>query len=66
MDDDWTVVRRNSQQMRRFWKILGKILQKEGADSKVTEIFYREVLQLVLLLRSESSYSSSGAASVSP
>ena len=36
------------------WRRLGRILQQEGSDIKVSALFYREVIQAVLLLGSKS------------
>ena len=52
MNDDWLVVQQNIKWVRRVWERLGEMLRREGEDSKVAEMFYREVLQAVLLFRS--------------
>ena len=52
-DDDCLELRRNVKQERRVWGRLGKILRREGAYSKVAEMLYKEVLQVVLLFGSE-------------
>ena len=38
---------------RSVWRRLGTLLQWEGAETRVSEIFYRAVAQAVLLFRSE-------------
>ena len=48
-DDDWTEVRRNIVRARFFWWGLGTLLQWEGADPRVAEIFYRAVVQAILM-----------------
>ena len=53
-DDNWTEVQRNAKRAQKVWGILGKILQREGADTKVLEMFYRVVVHKVLLFGSES------------
>ena len=53
-DDDWTEVRRYIKQAQRVWEILGKMLWIEGTDTKVAKMFYRAVLQAVLLFDTES------------
>ena len=50
MYDNWPAVLRNVKQARKIWGRLGKMLQKEGTDIKVLEIFYRAVVQKVILL----------------
>ena len=40
------------QRVWRVWGRLRNLLQREGADSKVVEIFYRTVVQAVLLFGS--------------
>ena len=53
-DNDWTEVRQNIKQAHKVWGRLVKILQREKAYIKVLDIFYRAVVQLVLLFGSES------------
>ena len=53
-DDYWPAVRQNVKRARRVWGRLGKMLQREGAEIKVSEILYRAVLQALLLFGSES------------
>ena len=38
---------------RLVWGRLGELLRREGADPKVAEIFYRAVIQAVLLFGAE-------------
>ena len=39
MDDDWMVVRRKIIRARSVWGRLGILLQREGAEPRVEEIF---------------------------
>ena len=45
---EWTVVRRNIKRARRVWGRLGKMLRREGADTKVATILYRAVVHAVI------------------
>ena len=51
-DDDWPGVRRNIMRARSVWGRLKTLLQQEGADPMVVKIFYREVVQSILLYSS--------------
>ena len=51
--DDWTAVRRKIMRARLVWGILGTLLRREGVDPRVTAMFYRAVVQAVLLYGSE-------------
>ena len=53
-DDDWPAVARNLQKARATWGRLARILEREGADPKVSRNFYIAVTQQVLLFRAES------------
>ena len=48
-DDDCPAVRRNIRKTGQVWGCLGKILRREGSYQLVSEIFYRAVVQAVLL-----------------
>ena len=52
-DKDWTAVLRNFSKACRVWNRLGKLLQKEGADPRVSAMFYRAVVQSVLIFGAE-------------
>ena len=52
-DDNWLAVLRNVGKARRVWRRLGKLLRREGADPRVSAMFYREVVQAVLLFGAE-------------
>ena len=49
MDDNCTAVRQNIMRARSVWGRLGKLLRQEGAEPRVSEIFYRAVVQAILL-----------------
>ena len=53
MDDDWSDVRRNIMSVRSVWERMETLIRQEGADPRVVAIFYREVVQAVLLYGSE-------------
>ena len=44
---------RNIKKERAVWKRLGNLLQWEGADIQVSALFYRVVIQEVLMLGSD-------------
>ena len=48
-DGNWMEVQKNTKWERKVWGRLGNFLQSEGADIKVSTMFYREVVQAVLL-----------------
>ena len=52
--DDWLEVQWKIKRERNVWGQLGKILRIERADIMVSEMFYREVVQAVIILGSES------------
>ena len=52
--DDWLEVQQKIKRERNVWGQLGKILRIERADIMVSEMFYREVVQAVIILGSES------------
>ena len=53
-DSDWQAVQRNNNKARIVWWRLVKLLIREGGDSHVSELFYKEVFQSVVLFGSES------------
>ena len=53
MDDDWPAVRRNIMRVRLVWGGLGTLLQQEGEEPRVSEMFYRILVQTILLYGSE-------------
>ena len=52
-DDDWPAVARNLRQATVTWGRLARILGREGADPKVSHIFYIAATQQVLLFGAE-------------
>ena len=52
-DDYWLSVWGNTMHVRSVWGRLGKLLRREGSEPKVLEIFYRLVVQTILLYGSE-------------
>ena len=48
-DDDWPVVKHDIKRVQKFQEVLGKFIIMEGADTRVAGIFYRVVIQVVLL-----------------
>ena len=53
MDDDWSDVRRNIMSVRSVWERMETLVRQEGADPRVVAMFYRAVVQAVLLYGSE-------------
>ena len=53
VDDNWLEVVVNLGKSKNSWGQLSQILSLEGADPKVSEHFYKAVLQVVLLFRAE-------------
>ena len=53
-DDDWPAVARNLYRARATWGRLARILGREGADPKLSRMFYIAVTQQVLLFGAES------------
>ena len=52
-DDNWPAVRRNIIRTRSVWGRLGTLILPEGAEPRVAEMFYRLVVQVVLLYGSD-------------
>ena len=51
---DWLDVRQNFKWAWKFWGRMGKIMRREGAYTKVAALFYRVVVQAVILSGLES------------
>ena len=49
VDDDWPAFHRNLTKARQKWGMIRRILAREGADPKVSGMFYKAVVQVVLL-----------------
>ena len=52
-ENDWPEVLRNAGNVLRVWSWLGKLLRREGVDLRVSEMFYRAVVQAALLFGAE-------------
>ena len=52
--DNWSAVHRTVRQAKKVWGRLVKMLQREGAETKVLAMLYRAVVQEVLLFGLES------------
>ena len=50
-DDDWPAVAGNLVTARKSWRRLKRILSREGADKRISGMFFKEVVQQVLLFR---------------
>ena len=48
-DYDWTEVTGNLREARKIWMQMERILSWEGADPKISRLFFKEVFQVVLL-----------------
>ena len=49
-DDNWSVMVRNLSQAKKFWIRMSRILIREGAAPRVFGLFFKAVIQAVLLL----------------
>ena len=52
-DGDCLAVRRNIMRARSVWGRLWILIRREGGDPSVAEIFYRAVVQVILLYGSD-------------
>ena len=52
-DSDWLAIRRNLNRARQKWAMISRILSREGATPRVSGLFYKAVVQSVLLYGSE-------------
>ena len=50
--DGWPLVIRNIKRAQKVWERLGKLLRREGLETRVEGILYRVVTQAVLLFGS--------------
>jgi hypothetical protein len=53
-NDDWPAVLRNMAKARQRWAYISRILRGEGATPRISAMFYKEVVQTVLIFGSES------------
>ena len=51
-DDDWTDVVGNLRKSRKSWEYLARILGQEGANPRVLGMFFRAVVQAMVLFGS--------------
>jgi hypothetical protein len=52
-DDDWLDVIKNLAKARQRWARISRVLTREGATPRVSAMFYKVVIQTVLLYGSE-------------
>ena len=52
-DDDWPSVLHSIRKSRQVWGGIGEILWSEWAETEVSEQFYCEIIQSVILFRAE-------------
>ena len=52
-DDDWAEVAGNLSKSRKSWVRMTLILRREGADPKVSGLFFNAVVQAVLIFGAE-------------
>ena len=52
-DNDWPAVVRNLAQAKKIWSRMSRILSREGAAPWVSGLFFKSVIQEVLLLGDE-------------
>jgi hypothetical protein len=52
-DDDWPDVVKNLVKARRQWDTISRVLIRDGATPRISAIFYKVVVQSVLLYGSE-------------
>ena len=52
-DDDWPAVAGNLKKARRSWGRLSRILGREGATARISGMFFKSVVQQVLLFGAE-------------
>ena len=49
LDDDWTVVVGNLRKARKIWARLSRILGRDGVNQRVSGMFFKEMVQPVLI-----------------
>ena len=52
-DDDWTTVAGNLRRYHKSWTHMNMILVEEGADPKISGLFFKAFVQVVILFGSE-------------
>jgi hypothetical protein len=53
MDDDWPDIVKNLAKARRRWATISRVLIRDGATPRISSMFYKAVVQSVLLYGSE-------------
>ena len=48
-DDDWKAVWQNIMHARSVWVILRTLLRQEGIETRVAEMFYMALVQVILM-----------------
>ena len=54
LDSDWPAVHRNLSRARQRWGSVSRVLAREGANPRISGMFYKAVVQTVLLYGCES------------
>ena len=52
-DDEWPAVVKNLSYPKKIWRRMSRILSREGAAPQVSGLFFKAVVQAVLLFRLE-------------
>lgn len=52
-DDDWTALTWNILKAKRCWAMISRVLSREGADPRISAMFYKATVQTVLLYGAE-------------
>jgi len=53
VDEDWPAIYWNLSKARKRWAMVSRVLAREGADARISAMFYKAVVQSVLLYGSE-------------
>jgi hypothetical protein len=53
MDDDWLAIYSNLSEVRQRWGMVSRVLTLEGADPRTSAMFYKAIVELMLLYGSE-------------
>jgi len=48
-DDNWPAIYKNLSNARKHWGVVSRVWTREGADPRVMAMFYKAVVQSVLL-----------------
>jgi len=52
-DEDWPAIYWNLSKARKHWAMVSRVLACKGADARISAMFYKAVVQSVLLYSSE-------------